>query len=417
MKKKIISILLATLLLMLMLPIEVFAADKTVSQLYVGRAYSNDSLDVINDATGYSYDKSLLPAGLSLKGSYKYQSYVNADVFTLAMEGTPTKEGTYNFTVTYKKSDGTVSAKRSYSVIVGQNAPFSYVNPTTVSLVKWPNKYKGYYLGETIDFTGLKVTATVYKLKSGNSYEEIPNFDITNCCYTDKTILTSDEAQSVTVYVNLPTSNGETVNNTPQKIEAGSFRIEEFKYAGPNDVTSIKIKTNPEKMEYTVGEKFDPTGMVLEATMGNGSTKDIDSDYSFDINEFTEEGEITETITYKDFTTTLTVTVATAEEEPVAPVTTAPVTTPEPVTEPEPAIEPETEPEPATEPEPETEPEPVVEPEIEPEPIVEPEPETEPEKKSSIPGFVWIILALLVVIIAAVVALFFIGKKKIEDQE
>lgn len=51
-------------------------------------------------------------------------------------------------------------------------------------------------------------------------------------------------------------------------------------------VTSIAIKTAPTKVEYTEGDKFDPTGLVITATYSDESTEDIAyadhaSDFSF----------------------------------------------------------------------------------------------------------------------------------------
>lgn len=46
-----------------------------------------------------------------------------------------------------------------------------------------------------------------------------------------------------------------------------------------NTITELKVKTPPTKIDYKEGQNFDKTGMVIEATYKNGSTKTI-SDYT-----------------------------------------------------------------------------------------------------------------------------------------
>lgn len=52
--------------------------------------------------------------------------------------------------------------------------------------------------------------------------------------------------------------------------------------------TGIEITNMPDKAEYTDGEKFDPTGMVVVATYSDGSTKEI-SDYTYYSGSLTED--------------------------------------------------------------------------------------------------------------------------------
>lgn len=46
-------------------------------------------------------------------------------------------------------------------------------------------------------------------------------------------------------------------------------------------VSSIAITTAPSRTKYIAGEKFDPTGMVVTATMPNGDTEDVTADCTF----------------------------------------------------------------------------------------------------------------------------------------
>jgi uncharacterized repeat protein (TIGR02543 family) len=42
-----------------------------------------------------------------------------------------------------------------------------------------------------------------------------------------------------------------------------------------SSIVSISVKTNPDQMTYTVGQSFDPTGMVIEATFENETTSEF----------------------------------------------------------------------------------------------------------------------------------------------
>ena len=46
-------------------------------------------------------------------------------------------------------------------------------------------------------------------------------------------------------------------------------------------LSSVTIKKLPTKKTYTVGEKFDPTGMIVKLTYSDGSTKEITSGYTY----------------------------------------------------------------------------------------------------------------------------------------
>jgi hypothetical protein len=74
-------------------------------------------------------------------------------------------------------------------------------------------------------------------------------------------------------------------------------------------VSSIKVTTMPNKIDYYLGEYFDPTGMVVTATCEDGSVIDV-TNYIYSDNSFAIDGD-TVTILYneagKTYTTTITV--------------------------------------------------------------------------------------------------------------
>ena len=79
-----------------------------------------------------------------------------------------------------------------------------------------------------------------------------------------------------------------------------------------NDITGIRIKTEPTKKTYVKGEELDLTGGTITVTYEDGSTEEIDmtsKEVSVEGYESLEEGEQTLTVRYKGKTATFTVTV------------------------------------------------------------------------------------------------------------
>ena len=75
-------------------------------------------------------------------------------------------------------------------------------------------------------------------------------------------------------------------------------------------IASIAVKTQPAKTNYRIGEAFDPTGLVLEGTKSDGTSKvDITEGFTCSTLDSKTAGQKTITITYNGLTTTLKVTV------------------------------------------------------------------------------------------------------------
>lgn len=89
----------------------------------------------------------------------------------------------------------------------------------------------------------------------------------------------------------------------------------------------INVVTMPTRTEYTVGEKLNPTGLVLELRSGD-KTSPITSGYSIEPQELTAAGTQTVTVKYNDLTCTFDVNVK--EAQPEATETPAPVVTAKP---------------------------------------------------------------------------------------
>ncbi len=421
MKKRIFSVLLAVLMVVLLLPIQAFAATKEIKGAYAGRPFGLAIEEVVGAKT---YSKSgNIPEGMKLTGSWAYKERFGDYVFKMSLEGTPSKAGTYNFSVTYKKEDGkTVVSKIDYTITVGEKAPFDFID--SIYLEKWPTKTV-YYLGDKVDLTGMKVTAVAYKYdKDLDAYEPF-EIDVTDLAWADPVVFTFDEAQSVKILVKAP---GDQRGNL--KTFEESYRVT-FKYADANDILRIEIYQKPEKLVYTAGEKLDTTGMTVRLHKGDGSAEDITEGFTTDVTTLSEVGTKSVTVTYGEGDDALTavfdVTVNEKVEEPASSSSSSSVPESSSSSSSEPEVPSESESEPEVPSEPESEPEVPSEPESEPE--VPSESESEPEEviviggevepeeneKDGIPFWVWIIVGLLVILVAAAVALFLIGRKRIDD--
>lgn len=72
-------------------------------------------------------------------------------------------------------------------------------------------------------------------------------------------------------------------------------------------LVGISINTQPNKLEYYVGDSFDPSGMVITLFYSDGTSKNVTAGYTYSIKNFTSVGAQTVIIDYEEKTTTLTV--------------------------------------------------------------------------------------------------------------
>lgn len=409
MKKRIFSAFLAVLMVVLLLPVQALAATEEIKGAYVNQNFET----VIGTALGAkTFSKSgNVPDGLKLSGSWSYKSSYGDYVLKMVISGTPTKAGTYNFSVSYKKEDGTVVKTVNYTMVVGEKAPYDYIK--SISVDNWPSKTV-YYLGDTVDLTGMKVTALAYTYDASQNAYTPSYVDVTDLCWVEPAVFTSDEAQTVTVYMKAP-------GNQKGDLDTFSdhFRVT-FKYASASDILKMEIYQKPTKLSYTVGESLDTTGMTVRLHKGDGSAEDVTSGFTVDTTSLNEIGTKTVTVSYgegeKKVSASFDVTVT---EKVVESSSSVPQSSSQPESSSAPE-EPISVPESSSEPEssvPETSSEVSSEsssvPEIE---VIGGEVEEPSDSESSgIPFWVWIIVALLVILVAAAVALFLIGRKRIDD--
>ena len=220
----------------------------------------------------YNGGETLDTTGLVLTATYSDGSTRN---ITSGFIATPTSfnaPGTKTITVSYG------GKTTSYTVTV--NSVNVNTTLTKITIKTKPTKLV-YNVGETLDTTGLVLTAT---------YSDGTVKDITSGYTVNPTTLNAAGAKTITVsYGGKTTTYTVTVNSVT--------------------LNKIAIKTKPTKLVYNVGDKVDTSGLVLTATYSDGTVKDISSDYTVNPTTLKTAGAKTITVSYGGKTTSYTVTV------------------------------------------------------------------------------------------------------------
>ena len=223
--------------------------------------------------------------------------------------GTPVKVTDTHIKVVYQLSDQLVYSAR-------QEIEVSPKKVISLSILTPPSKLT-YVEGEKFDTTGMVILAV---------YNDGTSAQITTYTYSPSEALTiatdnAEETISITIsYVDCTATQNITVKQ--------------------REITGIEVAQNPAKLEYSPGEKFDPTGLMLKVTYANGESALIENAAS--LVTFTPDGELTLgvssiTLTFREKTLMLPITVreiidipvtSTDDTEPASPVTSDDTTSP-----------------------------------------------------------------------------------------
>lgn len=186
----------------------------------------------------------------------------------------------------YVDTEALFRAKDTTTIVVKRD-----VSKLVSIAVTTPPTKTNYYDGDTLDMTGIEVTATL-----ANEATD----DVTSECVfqpANGTELSIDDT-AVLIYYTDP--NGIT-RATSQEIE-----VEEIK------LSSIAVTTPPTKTTYTTGEELSMEGLEITATMNNGDTETVSygaEGLSYSPEEgtvITESGNVTITYTVGDVNKTAT---------------------------------------------------------------------------------------------------------------
>lgn len=145
-----------------------------------------------------------------------------------------------------------------------------------------PNK-TSYFEGEDFDKTGMVVTANY------NSR-------------TNPSLILDSSSYSITNGTNLREGQTSVTITYEDKSVEQEISVEK------NNVVELKVKSPATKTEYKEGQNFDTTGMVIEATYKDGTTKEI-SDYRVEDGNNLTLGQTQVTISYGGKTVTHSITV------------------------------------------------------------------------------------------------------------
>ncbi len=210
----------------------------------------------------YYVGDTLNASGLTLTAKY---SDGTTKTITSGFTCTPTTlntAGTQKITVSYGGKSTT------FNVTVEEVALASIAvksNPTKTS----------YYVGDTLNTSGLTLTATY---NNGTTKNISSGFTCT------PTTLNTVGAQRITVtYGGKTTSFDVTVENVV--------------------LSSISVKNNPDKTDYYIGDTLDTTGLVLTATYNNGKTETISEGFTCNPTKLETAGTQKITVTYGSKTT------------------------------------------------------------------------------------------------------------------
>ena len=202
-------------------------------------------------------------------------------------------KGQTSVKITYTEDGVTKEVTQTITVNAKQDVKSDL---SSIKITKTPSKVT-YIEGEKFDIAGMEVKA-VY---SDKTEKVITNYKVTN---GDK--LTKGQTSVTISYTEKNITK--TVN------QAITVKAKEEK----TTLTSISVKTPPTKVKYKEEEKFNDSGMVIEATYSDGTTKEI-TNYSVIDGEKLVVGQSTVTITYTEDgitkTTTQNITVNAKQKE------------------------------------------------------------------------------------------------------
>ena len=174
-------------------------------------------------------------------------------------------KGTKDFLLSYTSGGITVTATLTVEIM----------ELDKIEITQKPHKLN-YHCGETLDLTGMIVTATYSngktKVIKDYTVSQVGPFTIADFDYTYKDIVISYSENGVVC------TDAFTVNLVYPK--------------------KVKIIAPPEKTTYNVGESFDPTGMIVSVEYSDGSEHETNA-YTFSSKPF-EEGDDHITIYYAD---------------------------------------------------------------------------------------------------------------------
>ena len=216
-------------------PTSIKSEDKiTLYQIKISKAPNKTKYKV-----GEKFDKT----GMVITAYYDDLSSKEVTDYTYSPDGALTFNDK-KITISYTENGVTKTVNQDINVE-------SSTTLSKIEITKAPTKLT-YSTGEKFDQMGMEIKAT---------YEDGSTRVVTGYVVTPDGALTVNDKEVTISY-----TEGEVTKVIKQPITV----VEAY-------VTEISIATLPTKMEYNLGDEFDPTGMVVNAKYSNGNTSPIDN--------------------------------------------------------------------------------------------------------------------------------------------
>ncbi|MBR5872639.1 MAG: bacterial Ig-like domain-containing protein, partial [Oscillospiraceae bacterium] len=236
--------------------------------------------------TVYTVGEKLDPYGLIITvydddGSFEDITYG----FSVAPKGPFTEPGDYEIIVSYNNMETTFVIKvvadenSENSESAPESKPEEEVKVTDFKLVQKPKKLE-YKKGEKLDLEGM-----ILKVIKSDGKEDI---------FTD-----IKDNKDFTVVPKIDSVLG-SVGKQTVKITYDKFSITFEIEVKASEVTGIEIIKKPKKLEYTVGETLDTTGLTIKVTRADGSTEELTD--KFEVSPkgvLNNVGDVAVTVTYE----------------------------------------------------------------------------------------------------------------------
>ncbi len=206
--------------------------------------------------TAYIVGETLDLTGLAVTAIYSDGSRNAVTGYTTSLADGALLDAMGSQTVMVSYTEGDVTKTASFTVAV-ESKPVVTATLESIAVSGGPAK-TAYTVGETLDITGLVITAA-YSDGSSNTVTEYTTSP------ADGALL--DEAGTQTVVVTY-TEDDET--------RTASFTVAvENTSVVPGTLESIAVSSNPAKTAYTVGEALDLAGLVITAAYSDGSSNTV----------------------------------------------------------------------------------------------------------------------------------------------
>ena len=203
----------------------------------------------------YKIGENFDSTGMIVQAEYSNGTFNVVNKYSVP-NGRGLKSGQTSVTISYTEGGITKTVDQEITVLEEQ-AP---VELSEIKITNRPNKI-AYKVGENFDPTGMVITA----IYSDESSKMVTNYEVEN----------GINLQAGQGSVTISYTEGDITKSAIQRIIVEQEDDEDE----PAKLIGIVITKEPNKVEYKVGEDFDPTGMIVKAVYSDGTEKEV-SNYS-----------------------------------------------------------------------------------------------------------------------------------------